>query len=364
LIDINFFKDVDILIDFLGLFLFSFIFCCILIVLNQTQLFQKRLIEDLSAVQSTHTKPVSRVGGLALFAGSIILLLLARSIGFDPSSLWLFIIASLPICLIGTAEDLGLAMSPLRRLIAICVSSVLMILFYGCWLSRVGIPFIDTFLSFAPIGVIFTIFASAGVTNAFNLIDGLNGLAGFTAITISVSLSFLAFPAYYDLGILCLSITPLIAGFLILNFPFGKIFLGDGGAYLLGHSLVWLAICLMGIDSSISPFAVLLIFFWPVADTLLAIWRRKKLSKPNYQPDRLHFHQLTMRFLEIKGFGRYRRNITNPLATSILLPIIIMPQILGVIYARDNIMAPLSLAIVAVIFVTAYFAGITYAKKR
>ena len=364
MIDINFFKDVDILIDFLGLFLFSFIFCCILIVLNQTQLFQKRLIEDLSAVQSTHTKPVSRVGGLALFAGSIILLLLARSIGFDPSSLWLFIIASLPICLIGTAEDLGLAMSPLRRLIAICVSSVLMILFYGCWLSRVGIPFIDTFLSFAPIGVIFTIFASAGVTNAFNLIDGLNGLAGFTAITISVSLSFLAFPAYYDLGILCLSITPLIAGFLILNFPFGKIFLGDGGAYLLGHSLVWLAICLMGIDSSISPFAVLLIFFWPVADTLLAIWRRKKLSKSNYQPDRLHFHQLTMRFLEIKGFGRYRRNITNPLATSILLPIIIMPQILGVIYARDGIMAPLSLAIVAVIFVTAYFAGITYAKKR
>jgi len=364
LIDINFFKDVDILIDFLGLFLFSLIFCCILIVLNQTQLFQKRLIDDLSAVQSTHTKPVSRVGGLALFAGSIILLLLARSIGFDSSSLWLFVIASLPICLIGTAEDLGLAMSPLRRLIAICVSSVLMILFYWCWLSRVGIPFIDTFLSFAPIGVIFTIFASAGVTNAFNLIDGLNGLAGFTAITISVSLSFLAFPAYYDLGILCLSITPLIAGFLILNFPFGKIFLGDGGAYLLGHSLVWLAIYLMQIDSSISPFAVLLIFFWPVADTLLAIWRRKKLSKPNYLPDRLHFHQLTMRFLEIKGFGRYRRNITNPLATSILLPIIIMPQILGVIYARDGIMAPLSLAIVAVIFVTAYFAGITYAKKR
>ena len=239
-----------------------------------------------------------------------------------------------------------------------------MILFYGCWVPRVGIPYIDILISFAPIGIIFTIFASAGVTNAFNLIDGLNGLAGFTAITISVSLSFLAFPAYYDLGILCLSITPLIAGFLILNFPFGKIFLGDGGAYLLGHSLVWLAICLMGIDSSISPFAVLLIFFWPVADTLLAIWRRKKLSKPNYLPDRLHFHQLTMRFLEIKGFGRYRRNITNPLATSILLPIIILPQILGVIYARDGIMAPLSLAIVAVIFVTAYFAGITYAKKR
>ena len=364
MIDVNFFKDVDILINFLVLFLFSFIFCCILISLNQTRLFQKRLTDDLNAVQSSHTKPVSRVGGLALFAGSIILLLLAKSIGFDPSSLWLFIIASLPICLIGTAEDLGLAMSPLRRLVAICASSVLIILFYGYWVSRVGFPFIDTFLSFAPIGIIFTIFATAGVINAFNLIDGLNGLAGFTAITTSVSLSFLAFPAYYDFGILCLTIVPIIAGFLVLNFPFGKIFLGDGGAYLLGHSLVWLAIYLMQIDSSISPFAVLLIFFWPVADTLLAIWRRKKLRKPNHLPDRLHFHQLTMRFLEIKGFGRYRRNVTNPLATSILLPLIVTPQILGVIYARDGILAPISLGIVAVFFVTAYFAGITYAKKR
>lgn len=60
-----------------------------------------------------------------------------------------------------------------------------------------------------------------------------------------------------------------VAGFLLFNFPFGKIFLGDAGAYTLGHTLVWVAIGLNSVSSEISPWAILLIFFWPVADTML-----------------------------------------------------------------------------------------------
>ena len=350
--------------DFLLLFLFSFLFCVLLMLLNRGKLFQKRFTEDLKAVQSSHAKPVSRIGGLALFAGMFVILLMAKHLGFEISALWLFIIASIPICLIGTAEDLGFAMSPQRRFIAICLSSILMILFYGCWIPRVGIPYIDILISFAPIGIIFTIFASAGVTNAFNLIDGLNGLAALTAITISTSLAIIAFSAHYELGVLCITVIPLIAGFLVLNFPFGKIFLGDGGAYLLGHGLVWIAICLMELDYSVSPFAILLVFFWPVSDTLLAIWRRKTLRKPHHLPDRLHFHQLIMRFLEIRFFGRSKRKITNPLATTILLPMVVFPQILGVIFARDSLMAIFSFAFMTFIFIATYLSGIAYAKKR
>ena len=74
-----------------------------------------------------------------------------------------------------------------------------------------------------------------------------------------------------------------------LNFPIGKIFLGDGGAYLLGHLLVWSSIILNSNESAVSAFAILLVFFWPVADTGLAIWRRWKLGNPADRPDRLHF---------------------------------------------------------------------------
>ena len=100
-----------------------------------------------------------------------------------------------------------------------------------------------------------------------------------------------------------------VLGFMVLNFPLGKIFLGDGGAYALGHLLVWSAIILINYASDVSAFAILLIFFWPVADTGLAIWRRWKLGNPTDRPDRLHFHQLAMRFIEIRFFGRDRRKL-------------------------------------------------------
>ena len=89
-----------------------------------------------------------------------------------------------------------------------------------------------------------------------------------------------------------------VLGFMVLNFPTGKIFLGDGGAYALGHMTVWSAIILISNETKVSPFSILLIFFWPVADTGLAIWRRWKLGTPTDRPDRLHFHQLAMRPLK------------------------------------------------------------------
>ena len=78
-----------------------------------------------------------------------------------------------------------------------------------------------------------------------------------------------------------------------------------------------------------------LYFFWPVADTGLAIWRRWKLGNPTDRPDRLHFHQLAMRFIEIRFLGRDKRNLANPLATVALIPFISIPQIFGVFFWND-----------------------------
>ena len=150
---------------------------------------------------------------------------------------------------------------------------------------------------------------------------------------------------------------------MILNFPIGKIFLGDGGAYLLGHLLVWSAISLVNYESSISPFAILLIFFWPVADTVLAIWRRWKLGNPTGRPDRLHFHQLAMRFLEIRVFGRNRRQIANPFATIILVPLISVPQFLGVLFWNDLLVTVWITIGISLLFVSTYLFGIKLAKK-
>ena len=113
----------------------------------------------------------------------------------------------------------------------------------------------------------------------------------------------------------------------------------------------------------INAFAILLIFFWPVADTGLAIWRRWKLGNPADRPDRLHFHQLAMRFLEIRFFGRKRRNIANPIATLVLMPLISVPQVLGVLFWRDFSASVINIIFMCLLFVGTYLVGISFAKK-
>ena len=154
-----------------------------------------------------------------------------------------------------------------------------------------------------------------------------------------------------------------VLGFLVLNFPLGKIFLGDGGAYAMGHLLVWSAIILINGSTDVSAFSILLVFFWPVADTGLAIWRRWKLGNPTDRPDRLHFHQLAMRFLEIRFFGRDRREIANPMATLILIPMISAPQVLGVLFWNDFRASVVSTAGMGLLFIVTYLFGISLAKE-
>ena len=127
--------------------------------------------------------------------------------------------------------------------------------------------------------------------------------------------------------------------------------------------LVWSAIILISGVTDISAFAILLVFFWPVADTGLAIWRRWKLGNPTDRPDRLHFHQLAMRFLEIRFFGRDKRAISNPVATLILIPLISAPQVLGVLFWDDFEASVLSTLGVGVLFVATYLIGIGFAKN-
>lgn len=256
-------------------------------------------------------------------------------------------------------------MSPKVRLFASAVSSFIAILMFKTWLEGLGIPGIDVLLMFAPFGILFTIFATVGVVNSFNLIDGLNGLSSYVAISVALSLSVIAFNSgNIQISIFLILIISAVFGFMVLNFPLGKIFLGDGGAYTLGHLLVWSAILLTKSESSVSSFAILLVFFWPVADTGLAIWRRWKSGNPANNPDRLHFHQLAMRILEIRYFGRYRRVITNPIATMMLIPLISAPQFLGVLFWDNFKMTVWFTLGFGILFIGTYLVGIKVAKKR
>ena len=353
------------------LFFVSFILCLI-IILSSGYGFSRRGNIDQVAVQSAHTGFVPRVGGLAIYIAILVLIPLL-SFGFIPLSivfdlnaeqLTLLILSAAPVFVAGLAEDFGYSVSPKFRLIASAASSLIAILLFKVWLDSLGIPGVDTLLMFAPFGILFTIFAAVGVVNAFNLIDGLNGLSSYVTISVAFALSIIAFQTgNTQISIFLVLIVSSVLGFMALNFPIGKIFLGDGGAYLLGHLLVWSSIILNSNESAVSAFAILLVFFWPVADTGLAIWRRWKLGNPADRPDRLHFHQLVMRFLEIRFFGRSRRHIVNPISTLLLTPMISIPQLLGVLY-WDNFQATVWCTLgVGFLFIFTYLIGISMAKS-
>ena len=182
----------------------------------------------------------------------------------DAQQLTLLILSAVPVFLVGLAEDLGYDMSPKARLVASAVSSLVAIFLLRVWLSKLGVPGFDAFLTFSPFGILFTIFAKVGVVNAFNLID--DASMAYRAM--------LRFPlhSHYQLSLFIQAIQKFQSFlsyslrqswvFMVLNFPMGKIFLGDGGAYALGHLLVWSAIILINSVDDISPFAILLVFFW------------------------------------------------------------------------------------------------------
>jgi len=349
---------------FLIVFLTSFSISAVVIMLKHQLLSRVINREDLASVQSMHIVPTPRLGGAAVVLGIISCLAIVYWTPLERQGVIIYFVALSPILLAGLCEDLGLRVSPRIRFASAIVAGLLTSLAWGIWVREINVPGLDMILAYAPIAIPLTILAAAGVTNAFNLVDGINGLAGFISISTAASLAVAASSlGLYNIQAVSIMLCCAVAGFLCFNFPFGKIFLGDAGAYTLGHTLVWLAIGLNSISPDVTPWAILLIFFWPVADTLLAIWRRRRLGLRADQPDRLHFHQFALRYIEIRFLGRGKRAIANPIATVLLLPFVIAPQIAGIALIYNDVGAKITVAIFAFLFVAVYVFGIRRTKQ-
>lgn len=344
-------------------FLASVAGCAIILRLKNFHVHRSVRAGDRNAVQGMHTDPTPRIGGVAIAVVTIATLLYATSTS-KPNYLG-FSISIIPVFLTGLAEDLGYSMSPRARLLAAAASSSVAVALLGVWMPRVDIPGVDYLIAWVPVGILFTIFATAGICNAFNLIDGLNGLAAGTGIIVALGTAAIASNAgdvfLRDSSYLMVA---TLTGFLVFNFPWGKIFLGDAGAYSLGHVLSWFAVSLIVRSESVTTWAVLLVFFWPTADTLFAIYRRRKAGKPTDQPDRMHHHQLILRALEILYLGRGKRHVANPLATLVLLPMIAAPAVTGVLLWNQPLASFLAAVAYSGLFIGSYYAILSLATKR
>ena len=312
----------------------------------------KRGEGDIIAVQSAHQRATVRFGGVAIICGiSTILFLKSWS---DISVL--ILLSGIPIFLGGFLEDITGKVRPRNRLLAAFCSAGVAVLLIGVYIEAGDFWLLNSFFIFPVIAIPVTMLISAGIANAFNIIDGVNGFSAGVALIISCVLGYVCH--IYDepnLGYFCYMIALAIIPFLLLNFPFGYIFLGDAGAYTLGHLLSWVAIILMYRHPEISAWALLLMFFWPATETLLSIYRRFMSKTPSGAPDSFHFHQLIMQLIQLL-FARTAKinHWANPLSTLILLPLAGIPIVASLFLIQNNKFAILVYLILVVGYLFLY----------
>ncbi|MBX3622301.1 MAG: glycosyltransferase family 4 protein [Rhizobacter sp.] len=256
---------------------------------------------DLQGPQKFHTRPVPRVGGAGILVAVLAGAVLAQVNHASPSSqLWLLIASSLPAFLAGIIEDFTKRVSPRRRLFATAISALIAIWLLDGIVARTHIPLLDPLLQvFYPAVVLLTVFIIAGITHAINIIDGFNGLASMCVLMMMLALAYVAFQVgdmFVFTGALITS--GAILGFFVWNFPAGLIFLGDGGAYLLGFLLGELGILLVHRNPQVSPIFPLLLCAYPVFETVFTMYRRKFVrGVATGAPDGIHLHTLIHRRL-------------------------------------------------------------------
>lgn len=260
---------------------------------------------DLSGPQKFHTISVPRIGGLSIAIGILVATLLRVKTSPTSNFEILLLVCAIPVFGIGIVEDLTKKVGVKTRLIFTAIAAAMAANYLGAQITRLDIPGIDFLFTIPGIALVFSVFAITGLANAYNIIDGFNGLSSMVGIITLMGLAYVSFVVQDPLLMyLSLVMAGAILGFFVWNYPRGLIFLGDGGAYLIGFWVAIISVLLAARHQEVSPWFAVMINAYPILETLFTIYRRKiHQGKSPGQPDGIHFHTLI-----------YRR-ILNPVCT-------------------------------------------------
>lgn len=248
-------------------------------------------MDHTEGVQKFHTVPTPRIGGVAIVTALVVGWLLSDQM--QRSMLSPLLVASIPAFAFGLLEDVTKRVGVTLRLLATMGSGVVACLLTGVTIHRADIMVLDEALRYWPVAMLFTAFAVGGIANAINIIDGFNGLAAGSVMIMLAALAYIAHgQGDVTLASTCTLLGAAVLGFWLVNFPFGKLFLGDGGAYFVGFALAWLAVSLPMRNPGVSPWFATLAIAYPVIEVLYSVWRRMSLGGSAGAPDSLHLHSL------------------------------------------------------------------------
>ena len=272
-----------------------------------------------SSPQKFHTAPVPRVGGIAVLAGMVATGLVALLLPADTILYWMLMLSLMPAFLGGLLEDVTHRVGPGARLLLTVITAAFAFSLAGVHFERSHMQWLDRALAFAPFGYVALLFAVAGVAHAMNIIDGYNGLASGVALIIVTALGAVAqHSGDALLGTFCLGTGAATLGFLLLNYPQGRLFLGDSGAYVLGCSIALASALLILRNPSVSPWFPMALVIYPVWETLFSAARRALRFRNISEADAHHLHSLVYRRLSrrwVRGRREHDRMLRNSMTT-------------------------------------------------
>jgi UDP-N-acetylmuramyl pentapeptide phosphotransferase/UDP-N-acetylglucosamine-1-phosphate transferase len=321
-------------------------------------------MDSAVGVQKAHVHPTPRVGGVGIYLG----LLLAWVVAPDRAVkeiLATILLAGIPALACGLLEDVTKVVGVRSRLLATMASGVIAWMLTGIALNRLDVRGLDGLLTLTPVAVLFTAFAVAGVANAINIIDGFHGLASGTTIMALLAISAIAFRAADpQLAIACTLVAAALVGFWLVNYPWGKLFLGDGGAYFAGFALAWLAVLLPVRNPEVSAWAPLLVCAYPIIEVLYSVVRRYINRQSPGAPDCRHLHSLIKTQFIRKKLPWASKSVRNAAVSPILWGFASFPALLAIAFFDQSSMLISALVLCVLLYHIAYSQLATDGNQR
>ena len=257
---------------------------------------------DLPGDRKKHNGSVPLIGGLSMFIGLVVGLLI---LPINNDLIKFLLLSMFILVAIGSLDD-HRNISVWLRFFFQAIAAIIMISIAGLSIESIGNLNGSGIIFLHQWSFIFTLIAIIGSINAVNMMDGIHGLAGGQSLISFISILFLAFIGNNFSGFsIAIVFCAVLVPFMIENLCLGRsnskrVFMGDAGSMMLGFAIVWLLVDLsQGVNRSFAPVTALWIFSVPLIDFFSTICRRIVKKQSPFKPDRGHLHHILIQ----KGFS-------------------------------------------------------------
>ena len=288
------------------------------------------LDKDFLKPQAFHLSATSRSGGIAGIISLNIFFIIHYLI--YSKVLYEYIFLSNLMFLVGFLDDFKIKISPFKRLSLMIFFLIFLIHFLPIKIFNIDVPFLTILLQNNIFTSIFVLLCFLFIINGANLVDGFNGLLAINLIIVNIILVYINITSgNNEFSLFIIAQIIILLSFLLFNFPSAKIFLGDGGSYLMGSLVALNSIITNNLNPIYSSFFFCIILFYLFFEVFFSFLRKIIQSKSPVHPDNEHLHMLIYRNISLI-FGKDKGNYASSIIINFVYLMLVLPAL---VFAKD-----------------------------